>query len=313
MIGGRGIGKTYGGIKYMIDHKIKFIFMRRTQKQVKTIRKPELDPFKALETNEGAKYHVEMKNLGDDLTAVIDNDGETIALIVPLATISSIRGFDASDYDDMLYDEFIPEKHERKIQDEGSAFLNAVETIARNRELSGRKPLKVFCLSNSNLLANPLFIELGLVNKMHSMITKGQEISQLPQRDLTLINVLRSPISEKKKNTSLYRLAKGSSFVDMSLNNEFTEVDDSQVKVQNIAEYKPLVSVGELNIYRHKSKLKYYVTSHQSGSAPVYGSSAIELKRFFNDYFFLKISHFARNIYFENYLLLSLFEAYIKV
>ena len=32
IVGGRGIGKTFGILKYMIEHHIKFIFMRRTQK-----------------------------------------------------------------------------------------------------------------------------------------------------------------------------------------------------------------------------------------------------------------------------------------
>lgn len=312
--GGRGIGKTFGALKYAIDHGIKFIFLRRTQKQVKMIRRPELNPFKALENEYGEAYRFSFMPLGDDITAVMkEEDPEPIALMLPLTTISSLRGFDASKMDAIIYDEFIPEKHERKIQDEGSAFLNAIETVARNRELKGREPLRVFCLSNSNLLANPLYIELKIVNKVYNMIKKGQEISHLPERNLSIIHITKSPISEAKKNTSLYKLAAGSSFVDMALDNSFTEVDDGQVKTLPLSELRPLVNVGELCIYRHKSKQLYYITTHRSGNPPEYGSSETELKRFFNDYFFLKVSHFARHIYFQDYTLLTLFEAYIKL
>lgn len=312
--GGRGIGKTFGALKYAIDHNIKFILMRRTQKQVKMIKRDELNPFKALERKLGTKYAMEFFSIGEDVTQVRKLGGEEpIGLIIPLTTISSIRGFDASDVDALIYDEFIPELHERKITDEGSAFLNAIETIARNRELEGRKPLKVICLSNSNLLANPLYIELRLVNKVYQMVKKEQEFSHLPDRKLSIIHVLHSPISDAKKETSLYKLAGDSSFTEMALDNAFTEVDDTQVRTQSLAEYKPLVAVGELCIYRHKSKLLYYVTEHMSGNPLTYGSSATELKRFNRDFMFLKLSYLARHIFFQDYILLSLFEAYIKI
>lgn len=313
-MGGRGIGKTFGALKYAIDHNIKFILMRRTQKQVKMIRRDELNPFRALERKLGSKYAMEFYSIGDDVTQVRKlGEEEPIGLIIPLTTISSIRGFDASDVDALIYDEFIPELHERKITDEGSAFLNAIETIARNRELEGRPPLKVICLSNSNLLANPLYIELRLVNKVYQMIKKGQEFSHLPERRASIIYILNSPISEAKKDTSLYKLAGDSSFTAMALDNTFTEIDDSQVRVQSLAEYKPLVAVGELCIYRHKSKRLYYVTEHMSGTPLTYGSSETELKRFNRDFMPLKLSYLARHIFFQDYILLSLFEAYIKI
>ena len=54
MVGGRGIGKTYGALKYMIEHDIKFVFMRRTQTQLDVIRKEEYQPFKKLNADMSA-------------------------------------------------------------------------------------------------------------------------------------------------------------------------------------------------------------------------------------------------------------------
>lgn len=48
IVGGRGTGKTYGILKYMSDRKKRFIYMRRTQKQLDIISKPEFSPFKAI-------------------------------------------------------------------------------------------------------------------------------------------------------------------------------------------------------------------------------------------------------------------------
>ena len=40
IVGGRGTGKTYGMLKYVLDNNIPFIYMRRTQAQADIINKP---------------------------------------------------------------------------------------------------------------------------------------------------------------------------------------------------------------------------------------------------------------------------------
>ena len=153
MVGARGIGKTFGFLKYLIDKQIKFIYMRRTQTQIDMIKSDELNPFKALRIELGDAYSFMMKRDNKNITGVYrtvkDENGiekpygDPVAFMLALSTVSNIRGFDASDVDVLLYDEFISERHEKPIQSEGTAFLNAIETIGRNRELKGRKPLKV--------------------------------------------------------------------------------------------------------------------------------------------------------------------------
>lgn len=54
IVGGRAIGKTYGALKYMLEHEYKFIFMRRTQTQLDMISRPELMPFKAINNDTGS-------------------------------------------------------------------------------------------------------------------------------------------------------------------------------------------------------------------------------------------------------------------
>ena len=43
IIGARGIGKTYGAIRYEIENGKKFILMRRSQTQAALIEKPEFN------------------------------------------------------------------------------------------------------------------------------------------------------------------------------------------------------------------------------------------------------------------------------
>lgn len=326
IVGARGIGKTFGALKEAIDSKRKFIFMRRTQTQVDMIKSDELNPFNALRSVLGKNYKFMMKNINKNITGVyravfdyekqidVIEDGEPLGYIMALSTVSNIRGFDASDVDLLLYDEFIGEKHEKPISSEGTAFLNAIETISRNRELSGSKPLKVICMSNSSDLANPIFLELKLITICEKMLAKHKDYIYLPERDVSIYILHDSPISKKKKKTSLYKLAgEDSDFSKMSLENEFNKEYFGQVKSMILKEFRPVVKVGEIVIYKHKGKRLWYVTAHASGKAIEYDSSQIELKRFANDYYYLKLAYLNRHIYFESYVQQVLFEKYIGI
>lgn len=327
MVGARGIGKTFGFLKHLIDHNMKFIYMRRTQTQISMIRSPALNPFKALENELGDKYEMTLKTINKNITGVyrviyddIDDPGHNvcrdastpIAYMMALSTVANIRGFDASDVDVLLYDEFISERHEKPIQSEGTAFLNAIETIGRNRELKGRKPLRVICLSNSSNLANPIFTELKLITAAEKMLQKHQDWKKIPDRDMSIYILHDSPISKAKAKTSLYRLAgEDSDFSQMSLKNDFNKEFFGQVKSMTLTEYKPVVEVGEIVIYKHKSALRWYVTDHVSGHPEKYDASDVELKRFANDYYFLKTAYLNRHVFFESYIHQVLFEKYI--
>ena len=47
-----------------------------------------------------------------------------------------------------------------------------------------------------------------------------------------------------------------------------------------IREYRPIVTVGDITIYEHKSRYEYYVTTHRSGDPPRYGTGPMDLERF---------------------------------
>lgn len=148
--GGRATGKTYNGLDDLTREcsqqpDSRFLLMRRTQTQLDLISKPEYSPFKILNRNNGTDYRI------DGITKYnggiyFGEEKNLVGYTAALSTIANVRGFDGSDIDYLLYDEFIPEPHARPIKDEAGAFLNAYETINRNRELEGRKPLQVFAL-----------------------------------------------------------------------------------------------------------------------------------------------------------------------
>lgn len=317
--GGRGIGKTFGALRWAVDHGIKFVLLRRTQTKVDILKTEDFNPFKALYSALGADYYFTMSNITKSITGVYRGEktpeSQPCGYIMALSTIANVRGYD-SDAQLVIFDEFIPEVQEKKIKGEGQAFLNALETIGRNRELQGKPPLKLLALSNSNNMVNPIFIELRLVSVVEKMLKKVNAenlpyyIRKMPDRDAAIFLLNKTPISTAKAETSLYRLAGSGEFSDMALHNKFNDLDVTLVRSYNLREFKPVVQVGELCIYVHKSQPRYYVSSLTTGSPPVYSSGTMDLKRFAMDYYFIWLAYLSKIVYFESYLLQSLFENY---
>jgi hypothetical protein len=309
IVGGRATGKTYTSLETVIEDEIKFIYMRRTQSQADLINKPEFSPFKSLNNDFGWKIGTDsISKYNAGFYKQIEQDdrlicsGAPLGFTAALSTISNIRGFDASDVELQIYDEFIPEKHERPIKNEGAAFLNAYETINRNRELKGRKPLQCICLANANDLANPIFMELRLVRKAEQMRRKKQEVYIDREKGIGMFILDKSPISQQKKTTALYRLTGGSNFERMSLDNDFSGDEIGRISSKPIAEYKPIVSIGEITIYEHKSNRTFYISTHLTGSPPTFGTGEAERARFIRQYKWIWDEYMENNIEFEEYL-----------
>lgn len=308
IVGGRGTGKTFGALKYVIENNIKFIYQRRTQAQVDMISQDEFNPFKSV--NKYCGYDIISEKIsqymGGFYNCIEENgkrkpSGDILGYIVALSTISRIRGFDSSDVEIIIGDEFIPEIHEQRIKNEAMAFLNSYETINRNRELNGEKPVQYLGLANANRLDNDIFLELGLVNIVSKMQENGNEINIDKNRGIGIFLLSNSPVSEYKQDNSLYKLVKhDSEFFRMSLNNEFNDKSTSIIKSQNIKEYRILFTIGEISIYKHKSKNIYYCSTHRSGSAEIYGTSQKEKNRVKKDWYFINRAYLCNNIIFES-------------
>lgn len=313
ILGGRATGKTYGSLKTLYQTDTRFMLMRRTQAQCDLINKPEFNPYKVIASD--LNRDIRVKSISKYNALIYEYLGEeveekTLGYTCALSTIANMRGFDASDVKVLLYDEFIPERHERSLKSEGAAFLNSVETLGRNRELKGEPPLQVLCLANAFNIANPIFLELGLVGICEKMKAKGQELYINRERGILIALLDKSLISQKKADTALYRVA-GGAYSEMALANDFSYNDASFIKSQSLKEYKLLCTIGEISIYKHKSERKYYVSEHRTGTAPEYRSDEVGLKRYQKKHGLQLFSAYMRgNVIFENMLTKSLFELY---
>lgn len=307
VVGGRATGKTYGMLENVVEHGEKFLFLRRTQTQLEQIIKPEYSPFKSLNNDHEwdiVPASISKHTAGFYIAENVDNElkpsGVPIGYAAALSTISNLRGFDASDVSVIIYDEFIAEAHERPLKNESAALFNAYETVNRNRELQGKPPVQMVCLANANDLGNPIFLELGLVKIAQKMRDKGTELWTDPKRGICLCILQDSPISQRKSDTALYRLTAGSEFQSMSLDNAFADEHIGKIKPMPLKEYRPVVNVGEITVYRHKANREYYISEHCTGSPPRFGSGDVDLSRFCKLYYWIWGEYVRGNIVFES-------------
>lgn len=297
VIGGRGTGKTFNCLLDMVKSKTRFMLMRRTQAQLDLINKKQFSPLNPIAAHLGIEITTQLIS---KYNAAYCIDGEEIGYSCALSTVANMRGFDASSIDVLLYDEFIPEKHERPMKFEGQAFFNAYETINRNRELSGKPPLKVVLLSNSNDIYSPILAEAGLLGQVLKMGQTGREIYQNSKTGVAIYLLGASPVSAEKRETALYKLAGDSDFSRMALDNDFVGFDDACIQSRNLREYKPLVALGEVCIYEHKQTGEIYCSSHFSGTPPRYPANETGFSAVRKIYPWLVMAVKLNDIIFEN-------------
>lgn len=315
IVGGRGTGKTYGTLKYFIEHILPFIFMRRTQTQIDLLDKEEFTPFNAL-TND-LNVVIESKKISKNskrYELVGKEKNNELCITTALSTISNIRGFSAEKYTHLLYDEFIPELHDRPIKGEAEAFFNAYETICRNRELKGLKPLKAILLANANRLDNPIFLSLGIIRTVIEMQKHGISSYLNKKRGFLLIVLDNSPISDAKKGTALYSLLGeiDSDFAKMALSNDFDCELSGNIRKYPLIEFIPLISIGEICIYKHKSRNFFYTCGKISGTPIRYKTSEFDLLRFNRECFKYLREYYGGKMFFMDYLSELMFLQYFK-
>lgn len=316
----RGPGKTYGCIKHVLGHGEKHVLMRRTETEMNTIAIDDLSPYNPVhrDNSEDPRYGpVTIARIPKINAAakVIINDA-TVGYTLAMATARNVRGFDLSDVNTVIYDEFIPEPHAPKIREEYNAFLNVIETVGRNREMLGKPPVTVICTANANNVANPIFMGMGVVNIAYNMQETGQEIYIDRSRGLLLFNSQRNEIYRNKKaQTALYKFAgANSNFSDMALSNKFSGFNGSRIKPRTLIEYKIIAKIGEISVYKHKSRPSYYISTKTVGTPKrVYNCGDADIKHGCSDHYYLVQAYLNDRVDCEDAASKVIFEKYFKL
>lgn len=314
MVGAKSIGKTYGALLYALTHNIKFIYMRRTQTQLDSINDEEDSPF--MKINMQTHFNVQPKKISKNFIGYYNAEynfetnenelmGNPIGYGLALSTFHNVSSIGFSDVDMLIYDEFIPMYHERLLKDESMIFFKFIDNIARNRELENKKPLQVICMANADRLDNALFLDLGLTDIARK---NTNEIYYNDDMHLMLIQPMNSPITEKKKQTTLYQLTKHTKFYKLAIENKFN-IDESLIKSYNLKQFELYATIGDLCFYKHKNEFIYYCTKFKKGSTNnVYKITKKDLKAFRKNHKNILNAFLKNKLFFENYECLSIYE-----
>lgn len=259
ILGGRGIGKTYNAFDLCYNNP-SFMWMRRGAAEAEATSSVVSAPWKSWFADHDKTFRHYKSGLltevwetkTDPETPTKEEDVKRIGYVGALTNFANVRGYDAADVKNLVIDEFIPEDGSHiTIKQETKAFLNVCESIGRNRELQGKPPLKVWLLGNTNsIVSNELYMTLGIDRIYNSMVDSGRDIVENRDTGIGVYNLRNSPISEAKRKTSLYKLAAKVSpdFIDMAINNAFSQTDDLQIHPK-LSALDVLCVVGSVTVY----------------------------------------------------------------
>ena len=321
IIGKRQIGKTYNVLKLMLDERKQFILLRGVKTELEMLKRNVNSPFEKIK---GYEHRIVFESETEYTAAIIrlddteagDEVKTTIGMAAALSSIGRIRGFNGDIYTDVVYDEFIPESHLLKVRHGDDAFNNMYTTIAGNRELEGKKPLRVWLLANSNNLDSDILNALGVTDVVERMSLRGEESRILKDRGIMILLPDSEMITEKRKQTALYKaIGGGSKFAKMAYENEFAYNDYTDVGTKPLAEYKPLIrleGVGVLHL--HKCDKTLYMTDDYNQLVRFnYTDTDYGRMVFVREYPEIKAAYMRGRITFQNMVVKNKFLKYIDL
>lgn len=284
-VGGRSTGKTYNALLDCLEHNRVFLFVKRTIKDVDNLCKREkLNPFRAI--NRDTDHEIKIVPESDGFGYFTDDNDDVIGYVGALTGIGKFTGFDLYDVEWIIFDEYIPRKWDRFLYAEGQMLLDLYMTVSRDRELRGRPALKLICLANATTLSNPVNDTLNITDTMGDMISQGEEIRYIKDREI-LIHILKhSEISEELKKTAFYKGVAGTKFAEMAFDNTFSQDDFSQVGKTSLKGYHCKAAVTyQGNLYFiYRKGMHFYVTKSYGHAKRSYDlDNSIDQSTFYYD------------------------------
>lgn len=215
IIGARRIGKTYGGKKieirqFIYDNK-PFVFLRDND-----------EARKKLSNDNGKKFFADVKKEFKNLDGKINGDviminGKIAGYLMSASIFQNYKGNSFEEVENILYDEFIPERGRNRNQYQGYEFINMLYTIA-----STRKNVRIFLLANALDRGNEILEILGI------KINQGFGFYINREKGVICHYCDNNPQFNKDRDESVVgKLIKGTTYEENLFNNKFVD-DESE-------------------------------------------------------------------------------------
>lgn len=287
----RGPGKTYSTLRYMIEEKKRFVFMKRTIEDVNLMcarmeacdnpDDNDLSPFSPLNRDFGWDIYpfiISNKGLAAFYHGQLDDEGklqpvgELLGWIVACSAVTKFKGFSMDSADYLIFDEFIPKPWERISKREGDSVLDMYETISRDRIKRGRPELKLVCLANATSLNNPMFNTLDVVDIAAEMDITEREYTYT--EDGTLLHFIQGDfdVSNDTKKTGIQKRMEGTPWGVMAYGGHFGYNDFSSIGRTSLKGYKPVCSCSykKDTFYIYMKDGQYYMTHSRHNHDKIY-------------------------------------------
>lgn len=218
----RGVGKSYGAKKYVINR------YKKKHKKFAWLRRYSSD----LESAVGNKDHPEFFNdikreFPSNEFGVVDNnkikyltmDDKTIGYAMSLRSAESLKGTSFDDVDTIILDEFlVGDGGSRYLNNEPMYLLSIIESIARLRNI------RVILLGNSTSTVNPYFDFFGV------HIPYNSEYQTFKDNTILVAYLENKAYRQAKKESKFGKLVEGTEFENYAINNKFVNDNNTFIK-----------------------------------------------------------------------------------
>lgn len=283
----RGSGKTYSALwesKYL---NIPTIYMKRTNDDVDFIcsdigNEVDTSPYYPINRDKGThvisvKIDKGVGGFYDSIYSEVEEkvvpNGAPFNLILSLNRIKAIKGFDASKYEWLLLDEFIPQAGEVVKRKEGEMLLDLYMTINRDRQKRGLPPLKLILFANAEEISTPVTNTLEVVDDMADLMASGQTHLYVEERGIMLHHITREeyPMTENEKK-GIYKAMANTAWGAKAFEGTFSNNDFSNVRKVSLKGYQGICRVEYKNkkYYIYSKGNKYYMTYSRHNVGLVY-------------------------------------------
>ncbi len=215
IVGMRGVGKTYGALKYCVSNYIKQSLKGKTS-QFMYVRRFNTELEKLTQCRGGRLFNALIKDFPElNLRAESNTlylDKEIIGYSQALNTASLLKSDSFPNVDFIIFDEFIIDNKGsyHYLKDEITKFCDLYETIARGRDV------RVFFLSNAVTLTNPYFDYFHLDKPLNGDIQRFGA-----SKDLLVEFTVNKALSKQKKESRFGQIMGKSDYVEYAYNNSW--------------------------------------------------------------------------------------------
>ena len=324
----RGPGKTYSTLRMCIEEKKKFVFLKRTIVDVDMLcasgsRKDvefDISPFVPLNRDFG--WDIKPVKIIKGIAGFYHCNeegkpaGSPVGYACALSAAKDIKGFDLSECDYLIFDEFIPKRHERLNRNEGDQLMDIYMTVSRDRVQRGRGELILICLANATSINNPVFNTLDVMDIAAEMDLKNEEYHLQNWRRILLHRIPSIDVPEDEK-TGIELAMTGTAWADMAFGGHFAYDDFTAVSHQRLKGYHPICSYTykKETVYIYEKDGKYYATNAKATGVTNYNlQRENQQKKFFYDFIVhLREEAIEDNMVFQKYSYYDLIVNYKKI